>query len=140
MVKIFVFLSLALVLGLSTTLITDLFSKNITNPTNISYDSSDVLYYGNPLVSVTNSKYRGFPFVSRTKVVAKYSNEEFSSSLNKRLGLPTSTITVQLPAVSSRGSNSYTEIFRTWQFYTNALIWTISWLLLGYSIKAFRKT
>jgi hypothetical protein len=127
----------ALVLGLTITLISDCFSKTTSSPKNIYYDSSNVLYDG-PLVAVTLSKQRGFPFASKTKIVNKYTNEEWPASTFHIIAIPDSSIAVQLPAVVSTGSNSFARILQTWQFYADIFIWTIVWLLLGYSIKSVR--
>ena len=123
--KFLIFLFLSVVLGLITTLITDSFTKSVTSPTNIIYSADNVIYSRNPILLVTKSNKRGFPFNSETRVVNKYINEE----------IPGPSTTVQLPSISSMGSNSFTRIFLTWQFYADVLIWTIVWLLLWYSIK-----
>ncbi len=137
-VRILVIILSLLVLGLATTLITDLFTKSTTSPTNIIYSGDEVLYYHNPLVSVTQSEKRGFPFISQTKVVTKYVNEEMPVSAYGDREIPSSTITVQGPGATSTGSNSFIRILLTWQFYTDVLIWAMIWLLLGYSIKSVR--
>jgi len=127
-VKVLVVLLWVLILGLITTVITDCFVKATTSPTNIIYSGDNVEYLHASLASVTQSKKRGFPFVSQTKVVTKYANEE----------IPSSSITVQVPSISSTGSNAFTRILLTWQFYADVLIWMLVWLLLGYSIKSLR--
>ena len=119
---------LLLFLGLIFTVTTDLFTRSTTSPTNIVYSADNVLYLHAPLLSVTQSKKRGFPFMSQTKVVTKYINE----------GIIHSSTWVQEPSISSTGSNSFTSILLTWQFYTDVLIWMIVWSLLGYSIKSNR--
>lgn len=117
-VRILSIILLALALGLGTTLITDLHAQTTTSPTNVIYSGDNVLYYHFPLLSVTQSKKRGFPFISQSKVITKYTNEE----------IPGPSTTVQLPSVSSRGSNSFSQILRTWQFYADVATWTIVWL------------
>ena len=123
--KLLIFLFLSVVLVLITTLITDCFTKSVTSPTNIIYSADNVIYSRNPILLVTKSDKRGLPFNSETRVVNKYINEE----------IPGPSTTVQIPSISSMGSNSFTRIFLTWQFYADVLIWTIVWLLLWYSIK-----
>ena len=130
--KIFVIL-LVLFLGLITTVTTDLFSRSTTSPTNIIYSADNVEYFHAPLISITQSKKRGFPFISQTKVVTKYTDE----GVIKTAFSGTSTW-VQLPAISSTGSNSFTRILLTLQFYADVLTWIIVWLLLGYSIKSIK--
>jgi hypothetical protein len=136
---------LAIVLGLITTLATDFYTKATTSPNNIIYSSDNVLYYHAPLVSVAQLKKRGFPFASQAKVIKKYTYEY----ANKDLGpspykneviseFGTSGITVQLPAVSTTGSNSFSSVLISWQFYANVITWSIVWLFLGYLIKLFK--
>jgi hypothetical protein len=122
-----------LFLGLITTVTTDLFSRSTTSPTNIIYSADNVEYFHAPLISITQSKKRGFPFISQTKVVTKYTDE----GVIKTAFSGTSTW-VQLPAISSTGSNSFTRILLTLQFYADVLTWIIVWLLLGYSIKSIK--
>ena len=125
-VRILVILLSVLVLGLSITIITDLFAKSNTSPANYVYSSDNVLYFHAPLVSVTQSKERGFPFTSTTKVIQKYTDE----------GIIQGKTWLQLPSVSSKGSNSFARILISWQFYVDVLVWMIIWLLIGYSIKS----
>jgi hypothetical protein len=131
--KILVFLLSLLVFGLITTFTTDLFTKSTTSPTNITYSADDVLYPLSHQISITQSKKRGFPFISHTKVVNRYIDEGVISTVFNG----TSTW-VQEPAISSTGSNSFTRILLTWQFYADVLTWMIVWSLLGYSIKSLR--
>ena len=127
-VKIIVILLPVLVLGLITTVSADLFTKSTTSPTNVIYSADNVLYPLSHQISITKSIQRGFPFISQTKVVTIYKNEEFTGS----------KIWVQVPAISSTGSNSFTRILLTWQFYVDALIWTIVWFLLVCLIKSIK--
>jgi len=124
---------LILVLGLITTLTTDLFTRSTTSPSNITYSADDVLYPLSHQISITQSKKRGFPFISHTKVVTKYIDEGVISTVYS-----SSSTWVQVPAISSTGSNSFTRILLTWQFYADVLAWTIVWSLLGYSIKSIK--
>ena len=121
-----------------TTIFTDSFTKSTTSPTNIIYSGDDVEYFHAPLVSVSQSKKRGFPFVSQTKVVTKYTDEVLpelpASKYNNKDNNPDLPITVQLPSVASMGSNSITLILETWQFYVDVLTWMVVWSLFGYSI------
>jgi len=126
--KILVILLSVLVLGLITTGVTDCFTKANTSPKNIIYSGDQVLYWHAPLLSVTQTKKRGFPFISQTKVVTKYTDE----------GIINHQLWVQLPSISSTGSNSFTRILLTWEFYADVLIWMIVWSLLGYSIKSLK--
>ena len=133
---------LIIFLGLITTAGTDLISKSTTSPSNVIYSADYVLYFHAPLVSITQSKKRGFPFVSQTKVVIKYTDEVQpelpASKYNNKDNNPNFPIMVQLPSISSTGSNSFTRILLTWQFYADVLTWTIVWSLLGYSIKSIK--
>ena len=124
---------LILVLGLITTLSTDLFTRSTTSPSNITYSADDVLYPLSHQISITQSKKRGFPFISHTKVVTKYIDEGVISTVYS-----SSSTWVQVPAISSTGSNSFTRILLTRQFYADVLAWTIVWSLLGYSIKSIK--
>jgi hypothetical protein len=126
--KILIILLSAVVLGLTTTFITDCFTKTTTSPTNIIYSADNVLYLHAPLVSVTQSKERGIPFISKAKVVNKYSNER----------IPGPSITLHVPAISSTGSNSFASILVTWQFYADILTWIIVWLFLSYLIRTLK--
>jgi hypothetical protein len=128
-IRILVVLLLVLIFGLITTVFTDCFTKDTTSPTNIVYSADQVLYFHAPLLPVTQSKKRGFPFISQTKIVTKYTNE----------GVIRSQTWVQLPAISSTGSNSLTRILLTWQFYADVLVWMIVWSLFGYSIKLIKR-
>lgn len=127
--KILVILLLVLVLGLISTVVTDCFTKSTTSPTNIAYSADNVLYYHAPLLSVVKTIKRGFPFISQTKVVTKYINE----------GIIRSQTWVQVPAISSTGSNSSTRILVTWQFYADIFTWMIVWSLFGYSLKLIKR-
>ncbi len=131
----------AILLGMATTLVSDLYTTTTISPNNIVYSADNVLYH-TPLVSVTQLKKRGFPFTSQAKIVKKYLYEY----ANKNLGpspyknaiiseFGASGITVQSPAVSSTGSNGFSTIFASWQFYIDILTWSVIWLLLGYLIR-----
>jgi len=122
-----------LFLGLITTVTTDLSTKSTTSPKNVIYSYDYVDYFPLSPILITQSKNRGFPFISQTKVVTKYTDE----GVIKTAFSGTSTW-VQLPAISSTGSNSFTRILLTLQFYADVLTWIIVWLLLGYSIKSIK--
>ena len=119
-----------LVLGLITTVTTDLSTKSTTSPKNVIYSYDYVDYFPLSPILITQSKNRGFPFISQTKVVTKYVDE----------GIINHKLWVQAPSTfPSTGSNSFTRILLTWQFYADILTWMIAWSLLGYSIKSVKR-